>query len=81
MKTERTDIMRITWEKNGGFGLFEASIINGKIDDVRLLRHGSDPDSEGFHCSGAEGDSTERFITEVHRALGQLLDYLKNKKK
>ena len=61
----------IRWDIKG-MGLFEATIWDGRITDVRMHRQGSNLDGERLWAS----NGCEEFLRVVHNALGDLLDHL-----
>ena len=60
----------INWNTN--FGLFELTLIDNKLEDLRFCRNGSSLD-HGLYASCNDLD----FIKKVHECLTELLNYLK----
>ena len=55
-----------------GMGLFEATIWDGKLTDIRFCRKGSSVTSEVLWAStGCEG-----FLKSVYQALGELIGHI-----
>lgn len=57
-----------------GMGLFEATIWDGKITDVRFFRKGSNVTSEVLWAS----NGCEEFLKFVYQALGDLLEHIES---
>ena len=74
MEVTKSDYESIRWDIKG-MGLFKATIWDGKITDIKMHRQGSSLDGERLWAS----NGCEKFLREVHNALGQLLDHLDNK--
>ena len=55
-----------------GMGLFEATIWDGKITDIRFCRKGSSMTSEVLWAS----TGCEEFLKFVYEALGELLGHI-----
>lgn len=72
-KIENENRKTLNWDLED-FGLFEASLSDGKINDVRMCRQGSNITGVDslWACEGSE-----EFLKQVHKALGQLLKYIK----
>lgn len=57
-------------------GLFEATLWDGLITDVRMCKNGSSLGSEALYTT----IGSEEFLREVHRCLGELLEFLDENK-
>lgn len=69
----------LQWDTKQGkekLGLFEVTIWNNKITDIRMCRYGSQISGSALTAS----DGSELFLREVHRCLGELLAYLDENK-
>lgn len=59
-------------------GKFTAEIVNGVITDLHFCEPGCDEDTAPNKCI----ISTDiKFLTDVHKALGELLDMVKQQQK
>jgi len=70
MKIIKEDKIILTWDFKD-MGLFEATIINGEIIDVRFCKKGSNVDGECLWAS----KGSEIFLERVYEALKELLGY------
>lgn len=61
----------LTWDFSG-LGLFETTLWDGKITDIRFCRAGSNLGGETLCASSG----CEEFIKAVHEALGDVIKYL-----
>lgn len=71
MQITKANRETIKWNING-MGLFEATIWDGRITDIRMHRQGSPLDGQRLWAS----QGCEEFLRAVHGALGDLLDHL-----
>ena len=74
MEVKRYTQETLRWEFEG-YGLFEATIWDGRITDLRFHRTGSENDEMLWASKGSED-----FLKCVYKALGETLDYLKIEK-
>lgn len=74
MEVKRCTQETLKWDFEG-CGLFETTIWDGKITDLRFHRTGSE---SGEMLWALEG--SENFLKCVYKALGETLDYIETKK-
>lgn len=72
MKSETRQ--KIKWDTE--FGQFEATLWDGTITDIRMCLQGSLVEGTHFYC--ASDKNAHKFVKEVHRCLGELLEHISN---
>ena len=71
MKVQKGNQEILTWDFKD-MGLFQATVWDGKITDVRFCRKGSNISSENLWAS----NGCEEFLKFVYEALGELLGHI-----
>ena len=61
----------VKWDNE--FGIFEATLRDGKVTEVRMCKEGSNA-GDGESLWATKG--CEPFLREIHKCLGELLEHI-----
>jgi len=78
VKTTESHTTIYTWDYEG-MGLFQATLVNGVLVDLRMFRHGSSVNESGLWISSCCDKDDIAYLRHVRDALAELLEILARK--